>query len=214
MCNTAYKGLWNSSAYVCRLQPDNHEKMLKNVFTFIQRWGDGGDLSEEGELKSEKKLRGRKPIETYFDGKYHWDKDGNKYHIDARGYRVKYKYKIKGPGERKPRGRPRIQNMDDRKIITLEETLYHFPQKGETDLTKRFQCDRCVRKFELEEDYKQHVHRHEVASPDKAFTCFYCSDNKMFSNEEDYLAHLQGYFFIPTFKKNCLSLSVILQITK
>ena len=131
-------------------------------------------------------------------------KDGNKYHIDARGYRVKYKYKVKGPGERKPRGRPRIQNIDDRKIITLEETLYHFPQKGETDLTKRFQCDRCVRKFELEEDYKQHVHRHEVTSPDKAFACFFCSEKKTFSKEEDYMAHLQGYFFQPTNSFNTL----------
>ena len=94
----------------------------------------------------------------------------------------------------KKRGRPRIDNINDRKIISLEETLYHFPQRGEMDLTKRFQCDRCVRKFELEEDHKQHVRRHEAPSPEEAFFCFFCEDNKTFSNEEDYLAHLQGYF--------------------
>ena len=162
----------------------------------------GGYLSELRESQGKKKLRGRKPwLETYFDGTHHWDKDGNKYRIDKRGYRVRSTRRV--PTGR-PRGRPKIQNVDDRKVFTTEEALYHFPQKGETDLTKRFQCDQCVRKFELEEDYKQHVHRHEVTSPDKAFACFFCSEKKTFSKEEDYMAHLQGYFFQPTNSFNTL----------
>ena len=136
-----------------------------------EEWVDG---KEEGSKK-----RGRKPktqdILTYFDGKHHYDTDGVKYHIDKHGYKVKYTYVKKKKEEMKPRGRPKIMDANERKIITLDETLYHFPQRGETDLTKRFQCDLCVRKFELEEDFNQHVRRHQACSLIEYFSVSNCA---------------------------------------
>ena len=69
--------------------------------------------------------------------------------------------------------------------------FYHFPQPGEKDLTKPFQCDKCVRKFEIEDDLLQHLRRHDNKDhPHLVYFCLHC-DNTGFENEERYLDHMK-----------------------
>ena len=53
---------------------------------------------------------------------------------------------------------------------------FHFPQEGLRDLSKPYQCERCVRGFTNLYLYRQHFCRHDLGCEDfmKAFTCLRC----------------------------------------
>ena len=78
--------------------------------------------------------------------------------------------------------------MEEKLHLPVADTLYYFPQAGETDLTKRHQCTSCIRKFELEHDWHQHLKRHESKSEAEVFFCLKC-DNQVFELEKDYVEH-------------------------
>ena len=68
--------------------------------------------------------------------------------------------------------------------------FFYFPQTGSRDLTKRYQCKRCVRGFKELFDYRQHYLRHEMdyEDYDKAFTCVRCYEYQS-SSKKDVFDH-------------------------
>jgi len=79
---------------------------------------------------------------------------------------------------------------DKYRTESLQKYFYYFPQPGETDQTKNFQCSRCVRKFELEDDLLQHERRHDAKSEQEVYFCLKCED-KSFADERDYVDHMR-----------------------
>jgi len=75
--------------------------------------------------------------------------------------------------------------------VTLKNTrgdLYYFPQKGEVDRTRPYQCTMCVRKFEGEIDFKVHVKRHNRENNRQIYFCISC-DKASFELAEDFAKH-------------------------
>jgi len=66
--------------------------------------------------------------------------------------------------------------------------FFYFPQKGEFDRTKPFQCTKCVRKFDNEIDFKVHVKRHNRENNRQAYFCISC-DEAVFEHLKDFSKH-------------------------
>ena len=55
------------------------------------------------------------------------------------------------------------RNAHRRTFHMLRQSHYfYFPQSGQRDLSKKYQCGKCVRGFKSKSTYDQHILRHEA----------------------------------------------------
>jgi len=79
-----------------------------------------------------------------------------------------------------------------------KDALFYFPQYGEKDMTRPYECHRCVRLFSLEFDLKQHLLRHDRESNKENLFCLECTNlpegkKTWFEVEADYVAHVKEF---------------------
>jgi len=80
------------------------------------------------------------------------------------------------------------KDQDKTSLKSTYNDIYYFPQKGEVDRTRSYQCTMCVRKFEGEIDFKVHVKRHNRENDSQIYFCIFC-DKAVFELEEDFVKH-------------------------
>ena len=138
-------------------------------------------IPAKAELGDEEDL----PLKKYNSG---WKKEDDDYvPIEAGKEKKASKKTPRTIDSAKKRGRPKKEDdgepkkKRERKAYKEEtesekEAYFFFPQEEERDLSKPYQCDKCVRGFEEERQYRQHVHRHLLGEEDysKAYLCDGC----------------------------------------
>ena len=69
------------------------------------------------------------------------------------------------------------------------ELAYHFPQFEFEDKSSHFKCKRCIRTFDAQNAFEQHLRRHlKNRDVDLPYTCLYCN-KKHFDNYIQFLRH-------------------------
>ena len=73
-----------------------------------------------------------------------------------------------------------------------KDNLFWFPQEDSLRNSQcKYQCNLCVRSFNVKSDFNQHVRRHTAKCEDDRYFCFYCEGYVAFKREMALRQHIQ-----------------------